>query len=54
MRIEAINRTKKELDDRENKKYEIKSKMEKVKNYFDNEVILDKNKIESEVKKEMI
>ncbi len=28
--------------------------MEKVKNYFDNEVILDKNKIESQVKKEMI
>lgn len=46
MRIEAINKTKKELDEREMKKYEIKSKLNEVKNHFDKEIVLDKNKIE--------
>ena len=52
--MQAINRTKKQLDDRQNKKYEIKSKLSQVKHHFEKEVLLDKNKIEEEVKKEMV
>ena len=54
MRIEAIQRTKKELDDRQTKKIEVRSKLEQVKNRFDKEVVLDKGKIEEEVKKQMV
>ena len=50
MRIDAIQRTKKELDDREVKKIEVRSKLIEVKNKFDKEVVLDKGKIEEEVK----
>ena len=45
MRIQAIQRTKKELEERQHKKYEIKSKLEAVKNKFEKEVVLDKQKI---------
>lgn len=51
MRMEAIQRTKKDLEDRENKKIEARSKLEQIKSKFDKEVILDKFKIEEEVKK---
>ena len=51
MRMEAIQRTKKELDDRESKKIEVRSKLEQVKSRFDKEVVLDKAKIEEDVKK---
>jgi len=45
MRIEAIQRTKKELDDRESKKMEVRSKLEQVKSRFDKEIVFDKGKI---------
>ena len=46
MRIEAIQRTKKDLEDRQNKKIEVRSKLQQVKSRFDKEVVLDKGKIE--------
>ncbi len=46
MRMEAINRTKKELDERQTKKIEARSKLEQVKSKFDKEIVLDKFKIE--------
>ena len=40
--MEAIQRTKKELEERQHKKYEVRSKLQAVKNKFDKEVVLDK------------
>ncbi len=40
--MQAIQRTKKDLEERENKKYEIRSKLQAVKNKFDKEVVFDK------------
>ena len=46
MRIEAINRTKEDLEEREMKKYEMKTRLDNVKTNLQNNNKLDKNKLE--------
>ena len=54
MRIQAINRTKKDMDERQSKKYEMRTKLEGIKLNIENYKKIDKNKIQEEVKKDVI
>ena len=54
MRIEAINRTKEDLDERQTKRYEMRTRLDNIKNDVQNNNKLDKNKLEEEVKREVI
>lgn len=51
MRIEAINQTRKDMDEREDKKYELKTKLENIKMNLEKANTIDKEKIQEDVKK---
>ena len=54
MRMEAINRTKKDLEERESRKYQMRTKLENIKTNLEVTHKIDKDKIEEDVKKQMI